>query len=104
MSCLSLRNISHKKEPKTEDFHVWFSVHFSIRQFVGIKTNTDPALVGDDIERVAVPREDVENGNDEEEEPQEAVVPRARMKSQEPHLSRETRTLRRSWSRGTKSN
>ena len=47
-----------------------------------------------DIEPIEVPREDVENGNDEQEEPLEAEAPRARMKSQEPHLSRETRTLR----------
>ena len=41
--------------------------------------NTDPAPLGDDIEPSEALREDVEMGNDEDEKPLEAEVPRARM-------------------------
>ena len=41
--------------------------------------NTDPASIGDDSEPIKAPREDIEMRNDEDEEPLEAEVPRARM-------------------------
>ena len=46
---------------------------------------------GHDIEPIALPREDVKLGNDEDEEHLEAEVPRARMNTQESYESRETR-------------
>ena len=51
--------------------------------------NTDLAPIGDDIEPIETPREDVEMGNDEDEEPLNAEVPRARMNPKNP-TSRET--------------
>ena len=46
--------------------------------------NTDLAPIGDDIEPIDVPREDVEMENDEDEEPLEAEVPRTRMTPKNP--------------------
>ena len=46
--------------------------------------NTDLAPVGDDIEPIYVPLGDVDMGNDEDEEPWEAEVPRARMHPKNP--------------------
>ena len=48
--------------------------------------NTDLAPIGDDIEPIEVPQEDVEmeNDEDEDEEPLEAEVPRARMNPKNP--------------------
>ena len=46
--------------------------------------NTDLAPIGDDIEPIEVPREDVGMGNDEDEEPLEAEVLRARMNPKNP--------------------
>ena len=44
----------------------------------------DVAPIDDDVEPVEVPREDVGMGNDEEEEPLEAEIPRARMNPKNP--------------------
>ena len=46
--------------------------------------NTDLAPMGDDIEPIEAPREDVEMGHDEDEEPLEAEVPRARKNPKNP--------------------
>ena len=46
--------------------------------------NTDLAPIGDDIEPIKAPREDVEMGNDEDEEPSEAEVIRARIYPKNP--------------------
>ena len=50
--------------------------------------NTDLAPIGDDIEPIEAPREDVEMGNDEDEEPLEAKFPRTIMTPKNP-MSRE---------------
>ena len=46
--------------------------------------NTDLAQIGDDVEPIEAPREDVEMRNDEDEEPLEAEVLRARMNPKNP--------------------
>ena len=46
--------------------------------------NADLAPSGDDIEPIEAPREDAEMGNDVDEEPLEAEVPRARMNPKNP--------------------
>ena len=46
--------------------------------------NTDLAPSGDDVEPIEAPREDVEMGNEEDEEPLEAEVPTARNKPKNP--------------------
>ena len=46
--------------------------------------NTDLAPIGDDVEPIEAPREDVEMRNAEDEEPLEAKVPRARMNPKNP--------------------
>ena len=45
-----------------------------------------------DIEPIGESRADVDMGNDEDEVPLEAEIPRVRMKSKESHEQRETRT------------
>ena len=47
--------------------------------------------IGDDIEQIEAPRDDVEMGNDEDEEPLEAEGPRGRMNPKNPYQPRETR-------------
>ena len=62
------------------------------------------APFGDDVEPIEVKREDVEMGNDEDEEPLEAEVPRARMKSKNPKCREKQeqedsgQAVNRSWS------
>ena len=46
--------------------------------------HTDLGQIGDDIEPIEVPREDVEMENDEDEEPLEAEIPRARKNPKNP--------------------
>ena len=46
--------------------------------------NTDLAPIGDDIEPIEAPREDVEMRNDEDKEPLETNFPRARMNPKNP--------------------
>ena len=46
--------------------------------------NRDVAPIGDDIEPVGESRADVETGNDEDEEPLEAGIPRVRMNLKNP--------------------
>ena len=52
----------------------------------------DVAPIGDDIEPVGESRADVEMGNEEDEEPLEAEIPRVRMNQKNPTSQRETRT------------
>ena len=46
--------------------------------------NRDVAPIGDDIEPIRESRADVETGNDEDEEPLEAEIPRVRMNPKNP--------------------
>ena len=52
----------------------------------------DVAPNGDDIEPVEESRADIEMGNEEDEEPLEAEIPRVRNESKEPNEQRKTRT------------
>ena len=57
--------------------------------------NRDVAPIGDDIEPIGESRADVEMGNDEDEEPLEAEIPRVRMNPKNP-TSREKQELENS--------
>ena len=46
--------------------------------------NRDVAPIGDDIETIGESRADVEMGNEEDEEPWEAEIPRVRMNPKNP--------------------
>ena len=53
--------------------------------------NRDVAPIGDDIEPVGESRADVVMGNEVDEEPSEAEIPRSQNESEEPNEQRETR-------------
>ena len=54
--------------------------------------HTDLAPIGDDIEPIEVPTEDVEMTSEEDKEPLEAEVSLSKNESEESHESRKTRT------------
>ena len=57
----------------------------AVRSYVQRKIlNRDVAPIGDDIEPIGESRTDVEMGSEEDEEPLEAEVPRARMNPKNP--------------------
>ena len=55
--------------------------------------NTDLAPIGDDFEPIEAPREDIEMGNDENEEPIGSTGSQSKNESEESHESRESKDM-----------